>query len=161
MEVIETLEYTTKSKAVAETIASLRRISAFLHECNQRHVAAIRALLVLEEISASPETTRRNNLLNVRLSIFTNFILCWWKTILQAGLSQSSPFVIKNLCFRKMLTPKLLVEPRSSNICERSCTAGGESSISRDGAFPTGTGSVRLQLYVALVTRGELRRRRT
>jgi hypothetical protein len=80
-EVIGTLEYTINSQTQVDTLASLKKIGAFLNERSRRHIAAIRALLVLEDVSGSRETTRRYNLLIVSRGRSLNCVLSTIETI--------------------------------------------------------------------------------
>ncbi|KAE9371556.1 hypothetical protein N431DRAFT_467731 [Stipitochalara longipes BDJ] len=63
-EMIDTLDNITNSQNPAETEASLIKILDFIDGFNKRHIAAVKALLALEQASESLETTRRDNLLN-------------------------------------------------------------------------------------------------
>ena len=72
-EMIDTLDDITKSQSSAETIASLDKILEFIAKFIQLHIAEIRALLAVEQASGSLETTRRENLLNVRIPWLKTF----------------------------------------------------------------------------------------
>ncbi|PMD35814.1 hypothetical protein L207DRAFT_586851 [Hyaloscypha variabilis F] len=61
---IGTVQFTAESQDPAQTINSITEVGKFIEGFRERHLSAIRALLVLEETSGSLETTRRDILLN-------------------------------------------------------------------------------------------------
>jgi hypothetical protein len=70
---IGTVQFTAESQDPAQTINSITEVGKFIEGFRERHLSAIRALLVLEETSGSLETTRRDILLNVCIPLFNFF----------------------------------------------------------------------------------------